>query len=200
VIGNDVVDLGDPETHPGAQHARFDERVFSDAEREALAASPDRVRLRWMLWAAKESAFKLAKKRDPRVHFAPRRFEVTIASENIHWVRHEGLSLALRVEIRSGYVHVIARDEAAAGSVCVSGVEPVRPGDDARATVRSLACTRLSAALGVAASQLSIPRSATPPALRLRGVPLPLDVSLSHHGRFVAFACELESPQLLEIA
>ena len=30
MVGNDVVDLGDPETRPGATHPRFDARVFGD--------------------------------------------------------------------------------------------------------------------------------------------------------------------------
>ena len=35
MIGNDVVDLGDADTRPGAQHRRFDERVFAPSERRA---------------------------------------------------------------------------------------------------------------------------------------------------------------------
>ena len=39
MLGNDIVDLGDPETRPGARHPRFDARVFTREERAALAAA-----------------------------------------------------------------------------------------------------------------------------------------------------------------
>ena len=64
LVGNDVVDLHDPQSQPEALHPRFDARVFSLGEREALGASSSPHSLRWSLWAAKESAYKLAKKLD----------------------------------------------------------------------------------------------------------------------------------------
>ncbi|MFB3117247.1 MAG: 4'-phosphopantetheinyl transferase superfamily protein, partial [Myxococcota bacterium] len=73
LVGNDVVDLHDPETLQEALHPRFDARVFTSVELEALSvsapASASRHELRWTLWAAKESAYKLAKKLDPSVRF-----------------------------------------------------------------------------------------------------------------------------------
>ena len=36
MLGNDIIDLGDPETRPGARHPRFDARVFTREERAAL--------------------------------------------------------------------------------------------------------------------------------------------------------------------
>ena len=45
MIGNDVVDLSDPESAPAALHPRFDARAFCEAERERLAASRDPGRL-----------------------------------------------------------------------------------------------------------------------------------------------------------
>ena len=78
MVGNDVVDLRDPESAPETLHPRFDTRVFSEAERAAIAASPDAARLRWKLWAAKEAAYKLARKISPTTIFAPARFEVAL--------------------------------------------------------------------------------------------------------------------------
>ena len=65
MVGNDVVDLADAEVQNSPVHPRFDLRVFSALERQALrrkaalqgraalqgSASPDR--LRWVLGAAK---------------------------------------------------------------------------------------------------------------------------------------------------
>ena len=90
MIGNDVVDLRDPETRPGAQHARFDARVFAASERLALERSRDAGRLRWILWAAKESAFKAARRCDPATVFAPSHFVVELGEGLRGRVRHAG--------------------------------------------------------------------------------------------------------------
>ena len=74
MVGDDVVDLGDPEAR--AVHPRFDARVFGTAERALLAASREPECLRWVLWAAKEAAWKLAAKRGPRPIFSPVGFAV----------------------------------------------------------------------------------------------------------------------------
>ncbi len=66
MIGNDVVDLADPEATEKGLNPRFDERVFSFIERRQLGASKERHLLRWTMWAAKESAYKLAKRSDPQ--------------------------------------------------------------------------------------------------------------------------------------
>jgi phosphopantetheinyl transferase (holo-ACP synthase) len=56
LVGNDVVDLRDPENQPEAIHPRFDDRVFTWAERARILAAGSPHRMRWVLWAAKESA------------------------------------------------------------------------------------------------------------------------------------------------
>ena len=57
-IRTDFSSVADAETRLDGLHPRFAERVFTPAEREALEAAPDRHRLHWALWAAKESAYK----------------------------------------------------------------------------------------------------------------------------------------------
>ncbi len=107
MVGNDVVDMGSPDTAPGATHPRFDERVFAPEEIEALRSSPSPRRRRWILWAAKESAFKVARKRDRAVVFSPRRFVVSLAGTHRGTVRHAGDTFDIRVEPGAGAVHVI---------------------------------------------------------------------------------------------
>jgi len=80
MLGNDVVDLGDPESRAGARHARFDARAFDRTERALIATSPRGEHERWRLWAAKESAYKAARKEDPCTVFSPQRFAVRRAA------------------------------------------------------------------------------------------------------------------------
>ncbi len=115
-VGNDVVDLADPETRLGGLHPRFVERVFCAAERERLAASRSRHVLHWALWAAKESAYKALKRLAPETVFAPREFEVELSpwspggvgGSALGWVRHRGRRLGLQVHVRGESLHALA--------------------------------------------------------------------------------------------
>ena len=79
MVGNDVVDLLDPDSDPATLNPRFDERVLHPEEsrhaeeRRAFDGEPARA-LRWRLWAAKEAAYKAVKQIRPETVFSPRRF------------------------------------------------------------------------------------------------------------------------------
>jgi hypothetical protein len=77
-VGNDVVDLKDPENQGKSGDERFLARVFTFEEREqiAQAAAPDT--LLWSFWAAKEAAYKAVSGGDPPVCSIPRRYPVHI--------------------------------------------------------------------------------------------------------------------------
>ena len=110
-IGDDVVDLGDAETGEGAQHPHFDARVFAPCELEQMAAAKDPRHRRWVLWAAKEAAYKAARQMDPRVVFAPRRFVVTLQAGSRAWVRHDRVGFVVDLEGGPELVHAVARPE-----------------------------------------------------------------------------------------
>jgi hypothetical protein len=192
-LGNDVVDLGDPEARLDGLHPRFAERVFTPAEREALAASADRQLLHWSLWAAKESAYKALARACPRTVFAPRAFEVDLpalpggGAAVAGRVRHGGRSFALEVSLRGDALHAVAWDEA--GGFSGGGVPPwdVAIADgEAGAAVRRLAARAIGPTLGPPHEP---PRIVGRPPIAVGATgSLDVVVSLSHHGRFVAFA------------
>jgi hypothetical protein len=196
-VGNDVVDLADPETRLFGLHPRFEGRVFGAAERAALEASPEaqRLRLHWALWAAKESAYKLLKRREAATVFSPREFAVEFsvlpapgtAGRAIGRVTHRGERFDLEVHLDEASVHAVARSESEARSPVLWQVAAVR--DDAGGAVRRLAAAAIGSALALDAAELRI--VGRPPMALHRGRPLEAGLSLSHHGRFVAFACIL---------
>jgi phosphopantetheinyl transferase (holo-ACP synthase) len=188
MLGNDVVDFAHRGTQPGAQNPRFDARVFCERER-ALIASDATQRVRWVLWAAKEAAYKAAKKLDRATVWAPARFEVTLEAQGRGSVAHGERRFALCIEERAEYVHALASDDASAESAA-RGVREIAS-EDASAEARSFACEALAAHLGARASELSVAKRGRIPVLCVRGDPARADLSLSHHGRFVAFACAL---------
>jgi hypothetical protein len=189
-LGNDVVDLDDAEARLDGLHPRWTDRVFTAAERAAIAASDEPRRLHWALWAAKESAYKALVRRDAGAAFSPRAFAVELASLPAQGVArgrvvHRGCdAFSLEVEADEGFVHALARPEGSAGGVLSRVALAEGP---AGAAVRELAAGAIGSSLELVSGLLRIegrPPAAVWPAGRL-------DVSLSHHGRFVAFACSL---------
>jgi hypothetical protein len=191
MIGNDVVDLGDADSRVGGHHPRFDHRVFAPSERDLIAVGPAGERVRWLLWAAKESAYKAARREDARVLFSPRGFVVRLTPGAGATVDAGGRTFD--VELRAGgeHVHAIAQARADEQAAVYSAVARLDDADEATpsAAVRRLAVATLARVLGVPERDLAIDRDGRVPRLCIRGRPSPAALSLSHHGRFVAFAC-----------
>ena len=191
MVGNDVVDLRAPAVVAGPRHPRFDARVFAPSEHRALRESAEPNPLRWAFWAAKEAAYKVVKKLDDGTVWSPLRFVVRFEHGLAGAVEHDGRQIRVQVERDAERVHALASDcpEALARlASCVAELEPA--GADASAAVRALARERLAPLLGVRADSLEFTRRGRIPVLRMFGHDAPFDLSLSHHGRFVAFAAE----------
>lgn len=208
MLGNDVVDLRDADSRPESYRSRFDERVYADPERRAIARDPRPLARRWAHWAAKEAAYKLARQLDPGFVFAPKRLEACFeppapgAAAGRRSVRRGRLALptvagraGVEVELKSfetpDRVHVIALPAGADWEAVESAVE-LRGGgaaaEDARQAVRRLARREVGRSLAVPEARLSIGRRGRIPVLELDGQPTPLALSLSHHGRWIAYA------------
>lgn len=194
-VGNDVVDLADPETRLTGLHPRFDERVFGAVERDVLEASRSRHVLHWAFWAAKESAYKARKRLAPEAVFSPKEFEVELSplpttgdgGVAVGRVFHRGDVFELEVRVDGASVHAVAKSKDEAGARVLWKVE--RALCDPSVAARRLAAAAIGSALGLDPAGLRIVRR--PPVAMHRGRRLDADVSLSHHGRFVAFACTL---------
>jgi phosphopantetheinyl transferase (holo-ACP synthase) len=191
MVGNDIVDLTDPEARTGGLHPDFDRRVFACAERETLRSSGAPNRLRWMLWAAKEAAYKVVKKLDPRVVFSPSRFMVRLDETLCGDVTHDGRRVSVALQGESEWVHAIATDDESTRPRILSGIAVTVAPQDASNAVRALAIRALAERLETAPEDLSITRRNRVPSVQVRGAPAPLDLSLSHHGRLIGFACDL---------
>ncbi len=204
LVGNDIVDLHDPESRPEALHNRFDTRVFTSDEREVLNTSASAHALRWTLWAAKESAYKVAKKLDPAVRFLPRDFVVRRLAEGRAVVVHETGPFDVRLRRTDEWVSAVATRMAAnAASIRAAnaaeahrsvsaGIERLEVhGADPSQTVRESVCAALALRMNVPPGQVQIAADRGIPVALWRNRRLPVDLSLSHHGRFVAWACLL---------
>lgn len=183
MIGNDVVDLRDAEARPGATSARFDARVFAPAERARLDAADRPDHERWRLWAAKEAAFKAAKRARPDLVFAPSRFCVEPRDAAHGRVTIEGRSFEVVWTGDDDAVHAVASLDGAGGAIVAARRAA---GEDPSLAARRLAVETVAAALGLPAEAIGVATSGRVPALAIGERRIPL--SLSHHGEMVAFA------------
>lgn len=208
MLGNDVVDLTDPETRPETFRPRFDTRVFDPAELRAIAKDPDPHARRWAHWAAKEAAYKLARQVDPYFIFSPiklvARFETPTLASASQLERHGTLllpkaiapglrELELRSEETPECVHVRALPIGADWAAVVSAVEIAPAEADSSRAVRELAGQVVARDLGIDADRVSIGRRGKIPTLNIDGSRSAMSISLSHHGRFVACAMTLRT-------
>jgi len=190
MVGNDVVDLR-ARIVSGPRHPRFDARVFAPSEHRALRESAAPDALRWAFWAAKEAAYKVAKKLDDAAVWSPVRFVVRFEGAGGGAVEHEGLRLPVRVDADAERVHAVASDRNEAFARVRSRVTELPDADaDPSAAVRALARAELAELLGTGADAIEIARRGRIPVLCVAGREVPVDLSLSHHGRFVAYAAE----------
>lgn len=194
-VGNDVVDLRDPENQPGAIHPRFDQRAFTESERLHLRDAHTAHRTRWLMWSAKEAAFKAARKLDSGVRFLPRRFAVELDGDSTAVVTHRADRFRVSFTSAEDWVHAVASAGAAgfrqAYRTPTGLVERVRGCGMPRelsAKVRELARSRIARLLAIPAREIRIVARRGIPIALSREAPLPVDLSLSHHGRFLALA------------
>jgi phosphopantetheinyl transferase (holo-ACP synthase) len=211
-VGNDVVDLCDPSTVGKSLNERFVARILSPQE---VAVFGERLTdtLLWQLWAAKESAYKIVAKvfgTSPPARALSVRAGGTTDGE-LGFVDTAQGPIQVRWTVEPQFVHCVAwwPHTAPADAQCriVSGVQSAQEAGvvktrlsrherlSARNTdsgaVRSLA-KALFARDDEAVGELEIIRDCTdsgfgPPHFQRHGRLLPgTDLSLSHHGRFVA--------------
>jgi hypothetical protein len=188
MLGDDLVDLGDPEARPGASHPGFDARVFAASERAWLAASEAQALARWSLWAAKEAAYKRARRLDPGVRFHPSRFAVALDHDGrCGRVVGPGGEARVRLERSGDALHAVAFGSPEEAERIAHGLATLAEGEDPSLAARALALRRCAERLGARADELRVELCSRIPALHLPDGRA-LALSLSHHGRFVAFA------------
>jgi hypothetical protein len=165
--------------------------------------------MRWLMWAAKESAYKAAKKTDPRTVFSPRRFQVELRNEREGIVRFGDSVFSLLAELSDELVHVVAapavermqtaratggRFAFETGRRLALHFETARLSSRARDAlvagleVRQMAARALGSLLEIPRQRIDLVRRERVPRALFDGVCLPVDLSLSHHGRFGGFA------------
>jgi len=77
-VGNDIVDLKEPDNCGKSGDDRFLGRVFTPEEGDRIVAAACPDMLLWAFWAAKEAAYKAVSRDDPSICSTPRRYGVVL--------------------------------------------------------------------------------------------------------------------------
>ena len=201
-VGNDVVDLKDPENIGKGRDDRFLGRVFTAGERELIASVLSHDTLLWSLWAAKEAAYKAVSRADPAVCSIPHRYRVVLDAEEATRKigRRTGKvitprgELFLEVAVSEEWVHALAAGtEEVLQRLCrrVKRLEGGKGAENPSAFVRGALLREIARRLDCPVGDLSVvknPDGLGAPRVLFRGDLLAAEVSFSHDGRFAAFA------------
>lgn len=208
IVGNDIVDLKAPEALGKARDIRFLEKVLTETERRAIVGFPDPDALVWAFWAAKEAAYKAMVKSTPDISSAPGRYAVELDTLDPSgtvpgWVTTPLGKVRLMMEWDDDYVHArVAAGPPEAVAAVISGSGRI-PEDSLSGNfclseresmaARTLAVAGLARHLHVSEKTIRILRPCLenrllPPEVHVNGKKQDIDISLSHDGRFAAFA------------
>ncbi len=211
-VGNDIVDLKEAGNCGKSGDGRFVGRVFTPEERDRIAGAACPDKLLWAFWAAKEAAYKAVSRDDPSIRSTPRRYSVVLDDQEagraiaavarseaclVGRVITPGGTAALRILVTDDYVHALATAGKGDPAALVHRVDVLNAGkeaDGASAFVRRQLLIEIALRLECPVGDLAIrkeSRGPGAPGVFLRGSPLAAEISLSHDGRFTAFAFRL---------
>jgi len=210
-VGNDIVDLTDQYAREKADDPRFVNRVLTPDEQECLASSDTPNHLLWAFWSAKETAYKIISKSHPDVSSAPRRFDVTL--EDTHnritsgKVKTPYGVVHILVIFDNDYIHCVGvEDQHVTSKRIKHGMYFI--GDKNCHNIKEQAKTesmmaREAAKNGIASYLMLSPEDIdiirpktsqrnTPPYVSINGKKIDIDISLSHDGKYVAYAFSVQ--------
>lgn len=204
-VGNDVVDLKEPGNIGKSRDDRFLCRVFTDAEREQIASVPSPDTLLWSFWAVKEAAYKALSRTAPAVCSVPHRYRVVLDAEDSVYGTQKNDHLAgkvitpqgellFEVAVSSDWVHALAAGSEEVLTRLCRNVKRLEGGEGAvnpSAFVREALLEEIARRLDYPVGDLSVvknPDGPGAPSILFRGELLTAEISLSHDGRFTAFA------------
>ncbi len=199
MVGNDVVDLSLEGARHKSQNERFLKRVYTGVERLMIQKGHDPDFVLWALWAAKEAGFKYFQKLIPNVIFSPQQFSVIGNPETSHVGELTFGSHSVRIswDHDNDWVHALATDPASTFQGLyrvenfIQGKAPHQVPAEA-AAVRHLTQQLLYELVGWQSLSIIRPRridgQLSWPIVQNGSEQVPIDLSLSHDGAYIAAA------------
>ncbi len=203
LVGNDVVDFAAPGNVGKSGDSRFCRRVFTAEEQALIAGSTCPDELLWTIWAAKEAAYKAVSRDDPAVSSVPRCYQI-IHGDGAQFISHGKINcapspwistprgeLALWIDVTKERVHAVTAGSEADLDLLCRRVDRLDGAGDPATVVRENIIREIARCIGCSTGDLRVVKDPTGPGaprVLLCGRLLTVWISLSHDGRFTAFA------------
>jgi phosphopantetheinyl transferase (holo-ACP synthase) len=194
------VDLRDAANKDKSRDSRFLKKILTDAEIDDVKHAENSDQLLWSLWACKETAYKVIKKISPETVFVPRRWPTVFKKITSEYAEGEvGIwgegGVFVRLFSRSDHVHCVGSDDQSILDQLIWNTHPlpVKEKIPPSLFVRRCIGQNLAEYFRRDFDAVEIRRERwknelKPPGVYLDGQKTNIDVSLSHDGRFVAYA------------
>jgi phosphopantetheine--protein transferase-like protein len=202
-VGNDVVDLREPVNAGKSESSRFLKKILTDAEIEFIKKMERSQAALWSLWACKEAAYKVKNKSFPDIPFIPRRWQVVFNKRKSKYSDGEVIipgkgSVYIRLFSNLEYVHCVGADSFAVLDKLIWSVEALPEEKEINPSLFLRDCLREKLANNFSLNFHDIKIRRTEknsefqwPRVYIGGRETDIDISLSHDGRFVAYAYHL---------
>ena len=202
-IGNDIVDLKQPDNLKSSMDSRFPKKVLTVSEVEFVQNAQNPARALWSFWACKETAYKIIKKINPDASFLPRQWVVCLSPPSRHFIDaivlvSENQTIYSRLFLDDHYVYCMGSEVAEALDDVICEAIKLPAGNDGETEngnsfLRQCALLKIAQHFHLNPADLKIERKRaggelSPPYVLKGDSRLAIDISLSHDGRFCAYA------------
>ena len=186
MIGNDVVDLNLAATESNWQRAGFLEKQFTKKEQESIVNAEDSFLQVWLFWSMKEAAYKCYTQEHEKRFFAPQKFECRCISKEKGVVVFKGNKFYTTTFNNTFYIDTIAQKTQRKISFFSAIGLPN--------TIDSDVKRKLQEETGILVEAITQRKSAIgAPLYYYKEKLLTNSCSISHHGKYGAFAFTLEN-------
>ena len=187
MIGNDIIDLNVAGINSRWKEQRFLDKIFSAEEQDFIRSESDQFQNIWRLWSMKESAYKIMSRSDGIVRFNPKDFKCTVRNFTEGQVIYENTTISTLTELNPNYIQTTAFSN----SNWTSRVFPLFHSDvkSQHLEMYQHVIKIYSDLKNVAQTKVDIRKmNAGVPQLYIDGILQKEQLSITHHGRFGAFA------------
>lgn len=184
MVGNDIVDLIEANKTSNWQHPRFLSKLFTPLEQDLINNSDSSFVMIWRLWSMKEAAYKLFTQNNSGRFFNPKGFECS-TENTFGTVKFKNFKCFVESKVTSNFIISEAKTKQKKFKSKVVNLSGNSPKLQSRELKQSLFehmgnTIRRNAKLQLTYTRFGVPLLEVEDKLH--------HISLTHHGRFGAFA------------
>lgn len=108
MIGNDVIDLRLAAVESNWRRKGYLHKLFFPEEQQLIKQTDDPDRMVWLLWSAKEAAYKIIHRETRQRTYAPQQYRVRLSEAASGLVYYKERQLPFRTLVNGSCLHTVA--------------------------------------------------------------------------------------------